>query len=136
MGGYQVVGATVIVEVDTPEGRQLRHFYPPAILPDGVPAPMLEHLLSVGLIAPIGDEPEPGDPDGAPADPGDPTGAAAGEGAPADPGDPTGAVDEQPARSASKADWVAYATGHGLTLEEAEALTRDGLVDRFTTPAP
>ncbi|WP_282204536.1 hypothetical protein [Kitasatospora fiedleri] len=40
---------------------------------------------------------------------------------------------KMPARSASKADWVAYATGAGLDRAEADAMTRDQLVERFTT---
>ena len=47
-------------------------------------------------------------------------------GAPAD-------ADPAPRKSASKADWAAYAVAHGMTAEEAETLTRDQLVERFTT---
>lgn len=36
-----------------------------------------------------------------------------------------------PAKSATKADWKAYAAGHGLTEDEAEAMTRDQLVAHF-----
>lgn len=38
-----------------------------------------------------------------------------------------------PRKSASKADWAAYATAHGMSAEEAESLSRDQLVERFTT---
>jgi hypothetical protein len=36
-----------------------------------------------------------------------------------------------PARSASKADWVAYATSQGMDADEADKLTRDQLAERF-----
>jgi hypothetical protein len=47
---------------------------------------------------------------------------------PADLGDPD---DQMPRKSASKADWVAYAVEHGVPAAEAESLTRDQLVERF-----
>ena len=37
----------------------------------------------------------------------------------------------QPARSASKADWVDYAAALGADREAAEALTRDELVNHY-----
>lgn len=37
-----------------------------------------------------------------------------------------------PGRSASKADWVAYAVAQGVDQAEAEASTRDALAERFT----
>lgn len=41
-----------------------------------------------------------------------------------------------PARSASKADWVAYATSTegGMAEAEAEGMTRDQLADKFLGP--
>lgn len=36
-----------------------------------------------------------------------------------------------PARSASKADWAAYAIAQGVDADEAEKLTRDQLAERF-----
>lgn len=36
-----------------------------------------------------------------------------------------------PARSASKADWVAYAVTQGVDADEADKLTRDQLAERF-----
>lgn len=39
--------------------------------------------------------------------------------------------DKPPARSASKADWVAYAVTQGVDAEEADKLTRDQLAERF-----
>jgi hypothetical protein len=40
---------------------------------------------------------------------------------------------DAPNRSASKADWLAYAVAKGVDAAEAEAATRDQLVERFTT---
>lgn len=39
----------------------------------------------------------------------------------------------QPRKSASKADWLAYAVSRGMSADEAESLTRDQLVERFTS---
>ena len=36
-----------------------------------------------------------------------------------------------PARSASKADWKAYAVAHGMSEEDADAATRDQLAAHF-----
>lgn len=36
-----------------------------------------------------------------------------------------------PAKSASKADWVAYAVSQGLSPENADGATKDELIDRF-----
>lgn len=43
---------------------------------------------------------------------------------------------ELPGRSASKTDWVMYASSPagGMTVEAAEALTRDDLAERFLGP--
>lgn len=40
--------------------------------------------------------------------------------------------DQRPTRSASKTDWVAYAVTQGMAVEDAEALTRDDLVNHYT----
>jgi len=42
--------------------------------------------------------------------------------------DPAGRL---PARSASKADWRAYAVAHGMSEEDADAATRDQLAAHF-----
>lgn len=41
------------------------------------------------------------------------------------------ASDKPPARSASKADWLAYAITQGVDADEADKLTRDQLAERF-----
>lgn len=38
-----------------------------------------------------------------------------------------------PSRSGSKADWVEFAVAAGADREEAEAMTRDELIDEFGT---
>jgi hypothetical protein len=40
--------------------------------------------------------------------------------------------DAMPRKSASKADWAAYAVAQGMTAEEADSLNRDQLVAHFT----
>ncbi|MFD3929692.1 hypothetical protein [Streptomyces sp. NPDC058614] len=39
--------------------------------------------------------------------------------------------DKPPTRSASKADWLAYAITQGVDADEADKLTRDQLAERF-----
>lgn len=41
------------------------------------------------------------------------------------------ATDELPKKSASTDAWRAYAVKHGMSAEEADAFTRDQLVERF-----
>jgi hypothetical protein len=45
--------------------------------------------------------------------------------------DARGDASAMPRKSASKGDWVAYATAHGMTAEEAEAFSRDQLAELF-----
>ena len=45
----------------------------------------------------------------------------------------TAETSAMPRKSASKTDWVAYATAQGLDSAEAEALTRDQLAELFMT---
>ncbi len=40
-------------------------------------------------------------------------------------------ADGPPARSAKKPEWVAYAVAQGYTEADAEALTKDDLIDRL-----
>jgi hypothetical protein len=46
--------------------------------------------------------------------------------------DGDGVVDELPKRSASTEAWRAFAVEHGMTAEDAEAMTRDQLVEHYT----
>lgn len=41
------------------------------------------------------------------------------------------ATDGKPRKSASKADWLAYAVAQGVAEADADQLTRDQLVERF-----
>lgn len=52
------------------------------------------------------------------------------------PGERADPVPAAPARSASKADWVAYAVACGADVEEAEGLTRDQLVEEYGDLTP
>lgn len=47
--------------------------------------------------------------------------------------EPAEPADSRPARNASTEAWRAYATEHGLTADDANELTRDQLVELFTT---
>jgi hypothetical protein len=45
----------------------------------------------------------------------------------------TGEVPEvkRPAKSALKAEWVGYAVSQGMSVDDADAATRDDLIERF-----
>lgn len=106
---YQVVGACVAnVPVDTPQGSQLAMFHQHALLPPGVPADRIAHLLSVGLIKEVG-------------------GSGTPEPKPAAPEQPSGSVN---ARS-SKGDLVEYGVANGGDRAELDAMTREQLLDRY-----
>lgn len=47
--------------------------------------------------------------------------------------EPSGEGAELPKKSASTDVWRAYAVEHGMTADEANALSRDQLAERFTT---
>jgi hypothetical protein len=40
---------------------------------------------------------------------------------------------ERPALTARKADWVGYAVAQGMNPDDAEALTRQDLIDKYAT---
>jgi hypothetical protein len=42
---------------------------------------------------------------------------------------------ERPALTARKADWVRYAVDQGMKPDDAEALTKQDLIDRYATEA-
>lgn len=46
-------------------------------------------------------------------------------------GDPDGGSDGPPAKSASKADWVAFAVSQGADEDEADASTKDDLIEKY-----
>lgn len=68
------------------------------------------------------------DPDGALSGPDEAGGG--GEGSPEAPA-PEPASDEAPAKSANKPEWVAYAISQGADPDEAEAATKDQLVEIY-----
>jgi len=104
---YEVVGSYVAqVPVAGPQGNVLTDFNQGAILPSDVPKDRIAHLLSVGLIAEVG---------GSKSEP-----------APVD-------SDTAPAKSASKADWKAYAQAQGMSDGDAETATRDDLVELYAS---
>ncbi len=55
------------------------------------------------------------------------------EGETAGEADESGVEDQMPRRNGSAEAWRAYAVAHGVDADEAEQLTRDQLVERFTS---
>lgn len=49
----------------------------------------------------------------------------------ADSGGDSGPDAERPARSASKAEWFAYAVAHGADEAEADAATKQQLIEQY-----
>lgn len=120
---YEVIGPYVAqVPVDGPTGTILTDFNYGAILPAGVPADRIEHLVDVGLVRERGSAgtPSSGDPQTMP-------------GVPAPTGEQAGAeITAKPGKSGSKADWKAYAVAQGMAEAEAEGMTRDELAERYS----
>ncbi|MFI7125990.1 hypothetical protein ACIBQ1_09870 [Nonomuraea sp. NPDC050153] len=109
MTRYEVTASCVAhIPVMTPGGLVLDMFYKGAILPDGVPAERLNHLVVAGMIRAV-DEP----------------GAPAREQASDD-----GAPPSVNARS-SKGDLVEYGVSQGGDRTELESMTREQLLDRY-----
>lgn len=98
-------GSVTVQAVVTPEGgRAWVDVAPGRLLPDDVPADEVAALLRQGRVEVVV-EPEP---------------------------EPAPVVLERPAKSASKADWKAYAIQEGMDAEEAEKATRDDLAAKYT----
>lgn len=57
MARYQVTGECAHIVVDSPEGPVTQLVYKGTILPDGVPAARLRHLLDLNLIRDVGSNP-------------------------------------------------------------------------------
>lgn len=105
-----VVKAPLVIIRNADGSRQ--HLYAGTPVPDEVDTEHRDQLLEEGMLAKV----DVADP--APAE------------EPADTGD------KVPAKSASKADWVAYATDDArgddrLTKEEADALTKEQLAEKY-----
>ena len=119
---YVVTAPYVTLLGDTPDGRRLVGLYRGSPVPDGVPEASLKHHLDAGLIAPVKEaeallEADAGE---LPSN----TGSVDGEPAP-------GASVEAPAKSASKADWEAYARSQGATDADLDGATKDSLVTKY-----
>lgn len=115
MTQYVVSAPCVVLPVQAiGSGPVRREFYQGAVLPDGVDEAALKRHLRKGMI----EEFEPLDVEGV-EDPG--------------PANDPGAPVALPNKSASKADWVAYATSDegGMAQAEAEAMTRDELAEKY-----
>lgn len=106
MDKYQVIGALVTdIPVGTPDGPMRTTLYQDAILPAGVPAERIAHLLDVKLIKKVGgDEPEAAEPE--------PT--------------PTGVNSRS-----NKGDLVEHGVAQGDDRAELEKLTRDDLLAKY-----
>jgi hypothetical protein len=123
---YVVTGACVThIPVAGPEGQMLTTLYQGSPMPEGVPDDRIQHLLDSNLIA---------------AEGGDADEALAEAFAPA-PAPPNPAVVPEPytlpERAAkvngrsSKADLVDHAVNQGMEREEAEAMSRDDLLNKY-----
>lgn len=129
--GYKVNGTTYVDE--PPAARTVDVPDPRFVQPVAAPAPLRDAAV----------DPRPGDvpPSNAGlANPHGPLVVAPGIGAPPVVENPDGdglvaateVRQEPPAKSASKATWVDYATAQGMPREDAEAATRDELAERYS----
>lgn len=110
---YKVIGACITnVPIDTAQGSQLAMFHQDAILPPGVPADRIKHLLSVGLIEEVGGSKDSAEQPAAP-----------------DPGQ-AGEAKTVNARS-SKAELVDYGVAQGGNRAELDAFTLKELQGRY-----
>ncbi|NUW45548.1 hypothetical protein [Nonomuraea rhodomycinica] len=121
MTQYQVVAPCVThIPVASASGQMLATFYEGAILPAGVPADRVKHLLDSKLIKAL-DEPKAAVP--APVK----TSSSETEPAPAEGGEHLAKVNSR----SSKGDLVEYGVAQGGDRAELDALTRDELLDRY-----
>lgn len=116
--GYIVTAPMALIDC---EDDTVATVYRGGAVPDNVTDAHLAHLKEFGLVA-------EGKVTGglAPTRRGDGS-----EPATAESESESAAEDEPPAKAAPKADWVAYAVDHGMSQGDAEALTKDDLVERF-----
>lgn len=104
---YKVIGAAAVVELD--DGNAELGSGPRVYLEQGQQVPgnakakHVEHLLNVGLVEEAAAPSGSDSPDG----------------------------DGAPAKSASKADWVAFAVSKGADEAEADAQTKDDLIAAY-----
>ncbi|MEU8040873.1 hypothetical protein [Streptosporangium sp. NPDC049078] len=103
---YQVVGACIAnLPIDTPQGAQLVMLHQHAVLPPGVPADRIKHLLSVGLIKEVA--------------------------ASAEPKPPAEEPEQKLTARSSKAELVDHGVAQGGDRAELDALTLKELQGRF-----
>ena len=102
MAKTYMVTSPVVVVTNPGEGNRQEMYYAGTPLPSFVPADRVKELLAEKHIEVTEAESTPAGGDGVPS------------------------------KSASKAEWVAYAVSQGVPEAEAEAATRDELVARFT----
>lgn len=108
---YKVTAPLVIVPNADPDQGGDGYFYAKAVIPDGYNDERCKQLVKDGMLEKVK----------------------------ADKGSSSDAGDKDPTRSSSKADWVAYATDDArgdqkLSTEDAEALNRDELAEKFLGP--
>jgi hypothetical protein len=109
---YRVIGALAQFTLPSERGPMVQYLYRGTPVPDGVDPAELAHNIEVGLV-------EEADPfDAMPEDREPPSGSGGDE-------------DGPPAKAASKADWVAFAVAQGADEAEAEASTKDALIDQY-----
>jgi len=115
---YVVTGAMAVVPGP---GEKLAHLYCGAVLPEQVPARIVDHLVECGLVSEAGPIPTLvlGTVDSEPVVFMEPE---------HDRGD-----GDRPPRVAAKALWIEYAVNHGVPEAEAVEMTKDALVERFAT---
>ena len=122
---YTVTAACVThIPVAGPDGQMLVTLYQGAALPEDVPEDRIKHLLDNKLIAAQG-----GDADEALADAFAPAPAPPNPAVVPEPFDPAGA---KPVNGrSSKADLVDHAVAQGESREDAEAMSRDDLLNKY-----
>lgn len=113
MSKVHLVTGPLVIARDT-EGHDL-YLYQGAVIPATVDAAERKRLVETGLVS-------EGDPYDALPDP-----LAVDDGSTAGDSDD----DSKPAGNAAKAEWVDYAVDQGMPREDAEALGRDDLRDKY-----
>lgn len=151
---YQVVGPLGQFTTMSPTGKARLYFYRGAMVPQDAPQPEIDHHLSVGLIAEVGDDPyrTPVDGNGVDTPVGEPTGGDERSSGDGDSGHQDDSKDDAnsdveakraaaraklpadgsaPAGNASHEVWVEYAVAKGYDRAEVEKSSRDDLKALF-----
>jgi hypothetical protein len=112
---YVVTAPYVTLQTGTREGVRLLGFYQGSAVPDDVPDEQIQHHLDNDLIAEQAAAEE----------------ILAGEVVGAAPAGSVTSAADPPAKSASKADWKAYAVSQGMAEDLAESTSRDDLAAQY-----